>query len=99
MKKIMFLTSDNTHIIGYTEYPIPEEILENSYVFEVEDEVLEEYMHYKVVDGKLVRMEDAEYNKLYPEVSPEPTEQEQINATLMLEIAKLKAKTGGDGNA
>ena len=44
-------------------------------------------------------MEDTEYEELYSFIDPEPSEQEQINAMLMLEIARLKAKLGGVENA
>ena len=46
MKKIMFSTNDNIHIIGYTEFPIPEEIPGNQYLLEVDEEVLTDYLHY-----------------------------------------------------
>ena len=99
MKKIMFSTNDNIHIIGYTEFPIPEEIPGNQYLLEVDEEVLTDYLHYKIVDSALVRKMDEEYEELYSFIDPEPSEQEQINAMLMLEIARLKAKLGGVENA
>lgn len=77
MKKIMFSTNDNIHIIGYTEFPIPEEIPGNQYLLEVDEEVLTDYLHYKIVDGALIRMEDTEYEELYPSVEPEPTAEEK----------------------
>ena len=64
MKKIMFSTNDNIHIIGYTEFPIPEEIPGNQYLLEADEEVLADYRHYKIVDGALIRMEDTEYEEL-----------------------------------
>lgn len=99
MKKILFITTDGIHIVGYTEFPIPEEISENQYLLEVDEEVLDDCLHYKIVDSALVRMMDEEYEELYSFVDPEPSEQEQINAMLMLEIARLKAKLGGVENA
>ncbi len=67
MKKILFITSDGTHIVGYTEFPIPEEIPGNQYLLKVDEEVLDDYLHYKIVDGSLRRMTNTEYEKLFPE--------------------------------
>ena len=77
MKKILFITSDGTHIVGYTEFPIPEEIPGNQYLLEVDEEVLSDYLHYKIVDGALVQMTDEEYEELYPSVDPVPTAEEK----------------------
>lgn len=77
MKKILFITSDGTHIVGYTEFPIPEEIPGNQYLLEVDEEVLNDYLHYKIVDGALVQMTDEEYEELYPSTEPEATFEEK----------------------
>lgn len=77
MKEILFITSDGTHIIGYTEFPIPEEIPENQYLLEVDEELLDDYLHYKIVDSALVRMTDEEYEELYPVREPKATFEEQ----------------------
>ena len=77
MKKIMFSPNDNIHIIGYTEFPIPEEIPGNQYLLEADEEVLADYRHYKIVDGALIRMEDTEYEELYPSTEPEATFEEK----------------------
>ena len=42
-------------------------------------------------DKKLVLLTDEEKEVLFPKPTPQPIEQEIINAQLMLEIAKLKA--------
>lgn len=47
--------------------------------------------NYKYVDETLVELTDEEKEVLFPKPTPQPTEQEIINAQLMLEIAKLKA--------
>ncbi len=77
MKKILFITSDGTHIVGYTEFPIPEEISGNQYLLEVDEEVLNDYLHYKIVDGALVQITDEEYKELYPRIEPEATFEEK----------------------
>lgn len=98
--KIKFLLN-GVYVIGYTDFPIPETAEENEIIIEdVSKEVLEEYMHYKVVDGILVKMSDEEYAEVHPESQPqpqEPSEQEMLSAHILLELAKLKA--GGAENA
>lgn len=47
--------------------------------------------NYKYVDETLVELTDEEKEVLFPKPTPQPIEQEIINAQLMLEIAKLKA--------
>lgn len=47
--------------------------------------------NYKLVEGKVVELEEIDKPAIV-EPKAEPTEQEKINAQLMLEIAKLKAK-------
>lgn len=47
--------------------------------------------NYRLVDGKIRDLSDDEKVELFPKPTPQPTEQELINAQLMLEIAKLKA--------
>lgn len=44
-----------------------------------------------ILDGKIRELSDEEKEVLFPNPTPQPTEQELINAQLMLEIAKLKA--------
>lgn len=75
--KVMFLTNDDVHIIGYTQYPIPEETPEGCYVVdEPSQDLLENYMRYKIVDGVPVKMADEEYDALYPTPTQEPSEME-----------------------
>lgn len=47
--------------------------------------------NYKWYRNKLVELSDEEKEELFPKPTPQPIEQEIINARLMLEIAKLKA--------
>ena len=50
--------------------------------------------NYKIVEGKVIEVSEDEKPKV---VKPEqqPTEQERINAQLMLQIAQLKAQVNG----
>ena len=50
--------------------------------------------NYKLVDGKVVEVVE-EDKPTIEEQKAEPTEQEKINAQLMLQIAQLKAKMNG----
>ncbi len=50
--------------------------------------------NYKFVDGKVVEVAEAEKPTI-EEPNAEPTEQEKINAQLMLQIAQLKAQVNG----
>ena len=47
--------------------------------------------NYKLVDGKVVELEEIDKPAIV-EAKAEPTEQEKINAQLMLQIAQLKAQ-------
>lgn len=47
--------------------------------------------NYIIDDGKVRELNDEEKEVLFPKPTPQPTEQEIINAQLMLEIARLKA--------
>ena len=79
--KIKFLLK-GVYIIGYTQYPTPEQAEENEIIIEdVSQEVLEEYMHYKVIDGALVRMSDEEYAEVHPEALPQPQEPTELDQT------------------
>lgn len=52
----------------------------------------DEQFHPKyILDGGVRELTDEEKVELFPKPTPQPTEQELINAQLMLEIAKLKA--------
>lgn len=50
--------------------------------------------NYKYVEGKVIEVAEAEKPTI-EEPKKEPTEQEKINAQLMLQIAQLKAKMNG----
>ena len=50
--------------------------------------------NYKFVEGKVVEVAE-EYKPTIKEPKAEPTEQEKINAQLMLQIAQLKAQMNG----
>lgn len=50
--------------------------------------------NYKFVEGKVVEVAEAEKPTI-EEPKAEPTEQEKINAQLMLQIAQLKAQLNG----
>ena len=50
--------------------------------------------NYKFVDGKVVELEEIDKPTI-EEPKAEPTEQEKINAQLMLQIAQLKAQMNG----
>lgn len=50
--------------------------------------------NYKFVDGKVVELEEIDKPAIV-ESRQEPTEQEKINAQLMLQIAQLKAQVNG----
>ena len=50
--------------------------------------------NYKFVDGKVVELEEIDKPAIV-EPKQEPTEQEKINAQLMLQIAQLKAQMNG----
>ena len=50
--------------------------------------------NYKFVDGKVVELEEIDKTAIV-ESRQEPTEQEKINAQLMLQIAQLKAQMNG----
>lgn len=50
--------------------------------------------NYKFVDGKVVELEEIDKPAIV-ESRQEPTEQEKINAQLMLQIAQLKAQMNG----
>ena len=50
--------------------------------------------NYKFVDGKVVEVAEADKPTI-EEPKVEPTEQEKINAQLMLQIAQLKAQLNG----
>ena len=50
--------------------------------------------NYKFVDGKVVELEEIDKPAIV-ESRQEPTEQEKINAQLMLQIAQLKAQLNG----
>lgn len=50
--------------------------------------------NYKYVNGKVVEIAEADKPKVV-EPKAEPTEQEKINAQLMLQIAQLKAQLNG----
>lgn len=50
--------------------------------------------NYKFVDGKVVEIAEADKPKVV-EPKAEPTEQDKINAQLMLQIAQLKAQMNG----
>lgn len=77
MKEILFLTDVNFNVIGYTENLNFEDRSRNYFLIQTNEEVLNDYLHYKIADGTLVRMADAEYEKLYHVVEPEPTFEEQ----------------------
>lgn len=47
--------------------------------------------NYKLIDNVPTLLTDEEKEVLFPKPTPQPIEQEIINAQLMLEIAKLKA--------
>lgn len=51
-----------------------------------------DYCNYKLVNNVLVELTQAEKDE--NKSQPTPTEQDQINAKLMLDIAKLKNKVG-----
>lgn len=50
--------------------------------------------NYKYVEGKVVEVAEAD-KPIVEEPKAEPTEQEKINAQLMLQIAQLKAQMNG----
>ena len=50
--------------------------------------------NYKFVNGKVIEVAEADKPKVV-EPKAEPTEQEKINAQLMLQIAQLKAQMNG----
>lgn len=50
--------------------------------------------NYKFADGKVVEVAEADKPTI-EETKAEPTEQEKINAQLMLQIAQLKAQVNG----
>ena len=50
--------------------------------------------NYKFVDGKVEELEEIDKPAIV-ELKQEPTEQEKINAQLMLQIAQLKAQLNG----
>ena len=50
--------------------------------------------NYKFVEGKVVELEEIDKTAIV-ESRQEPTEQEKINAQLMLQIAQLKAQLNG----
>ena len=47
--------------------------------------------NFKYINNVIVELTDEEKEILFPDLEAQPTEQELINAQLMLEIAKLKA--------
>lgn len=47
--------------------------------------------NYKLLDGKVIELTEAEKETLFPPVEPELSEQEKFNAAVLLELAKLKA--------
>ena len=62
----------------------------------LEKGLVDEYgrYNYKFVEGKVIEVAEAEKPTI-EEPKAEPTEQEKINAQLMLQIAQLKAKLNG----
>lgn len=62
----------------------------------LEKELVDEHgrYNYKFVEGKVVEVTEAEKPTI-EEPKAEPTEQEKINAQLMLQIAQLKAQVNG----
>lgn len=62
----------------------------------LEKELVDKYgrYNYKYVDGKVVEVAEAEKPTI-EEPKAVPTEQEKINAQLMLQIAQLKAQLNG----
>ena len=46
--------------------------------------------NYKYID-KVIELTDDEKETLFPPVEPQPTEQEQFNAMILMELAKIKA--------
>lgn len=62
----------------------------------LEKELVDEHgrYNYKYVDGKVVEVAEGDKPTI-EEPKKEPTEQEKINAQLMLQIAQLKAQLNG----
>ena len=62
----------------------------------LEKELVDEHgrYNYKFVEGKVVEVAEADKPTI-EEPKAEPTEQEKINAQLMLQIAQLKAQMNG----
>lgn len=62
----------------------------------LEKELIDEHgrYNYKFVNGKVVEVAEADKPTM-EEPKAEPTEQEKINAQLMLQIAQLKAQLNG----
>lgn len=62
----------------------------------LEKELVDKYgrYNYKYVNGKVVEVAEADKPTI-EEPKAEPTEQEKINAQLMLQIAQLKAQLNG----
>lgn len=62
----------------------------------LEKELVDKYgrYNYKYVDGKVVEVAEADKPAI-TEQKAEPTEQDKINAQLMLQIAQLKAQLNG----
>ena len=89
----LFITkiSENGAILDYSLYEQNHNIsIDNlARLIVTEDK---DYCNYKVVNNELVELTEEEKQALIP--APTPTEQDKVNASLMLEIAKLKAKVG-----
>lgn len=62
----------------------------------LEKELVDKYgrYNYKYINGKVVEVAEADKPTI-EEPKAEPTEQEKINAQLMLQIAQLKAQVNG----
>lgn len=47
--------------------------------------------NFKYVDGKVIELTNEEKKIFFPPIQPQPTEQEQFNAMILTELAKMKA--------
>ncbi|GEM_PF-3052456 len=89
----LFITkqAENGAILEYSLYEQKHNIsIDNLASLKVTEDI--DYCNYKLVNNELIELTDEEKQALIPTLAP--TEQDKVNASLMLEIAKLKAKVG-----
>lgn len=74
----------NGQIYGYAQV----NYLQEKYEKPIYDEEMKP--NFKYID-EVVKLSDEEKEILFPPIQPQPTEQEQFNAMVLMELAKMKA--------